>query len=314
MKLEKYISDLLYRYDLVIVPEFGGIIGRKKNAHYNKETFVFTPPHKELSFNELLQNNDGLLANYIAEIQGISYKEAINLIDEQVKAWKNILKNKKRLKLDQIGIFNATHNQKLFFLPLTTQNYLTDAYGLTSFIHKPLSESKYAVFTSVATHNTGSIDQVSADKQKKIKQPVRFGLWKYAAILVLGLGIMGGVAKWVNRPDTRNIPVYQKASFVLPTHFPTIIVKEPKTKVVAKTGSTENLQKYFIISGAFREKANADKKIKILQKKGFKASVIGTNRKGLLMVAYEGFASKQEALSKLKKIKKIQPEAWIFTR
>ena len=67
MILAKHITDLLYRYDCVIVPEFGGFITNRIGAKLNESTQTFYPPTKQITFNSHLKHNDGLLANYIAE-------------------------------------------------------------------------------------------------------------------------------------------------------------------------------------------------------------------------------------------------------
>jgi len=76
MQLENYISDLLYRYDCVTVPEFGAFLTNRVSAKVHASTNSFYPPKKVLSFNEQLKNNDGLLANYIAEVEKIPYAVA----------------------------------------------------------------------------------------------------------------------------------------------------------------------------------------------------------------------------------------------
>ena len=66
MIIANYISDLLYRYDCVIVPDFGGFVANRIGAQVNNFTHTFSPPTKQITFNGLLKHNDGLLANYIA--------------------------------------------------------------------------------------------------------------------------------------------------------------------------------------------------------------------------------------------------------
>ena len=63
MQLETYISDLLYRYECVIIPEFGAFLTQPVSAKVDISSNTFYPPKKVLSFNEQLKNNDGLLAN-----------------------------------------------------------------------------------------------------------------------------------------------------------------------------------------------------------------------------------------------------------
>jgi len=323
MKLEKYISDLLYRYDLVIIPDFGGVVTRKKPASYNKDSFVFTPPHKELSFNELLKNNDGLLTNYVAEVRNISYEEAAILIKKQVIEWKNILQKDRRLKLEQIGIFNLTSGQNLFFFPLTSRNYLADAYGLTSFIRKPLSKPSIITPKVEEKAVVSQVDEnTTASKRKEVRKKVithkstRISTpwWRYAAVLVTGITLMGAIAYQFNNQTNVQEPVFQKASFVLPTDFPAIVIEEKQNKTPDSDALKENknIQKYFIISGAFRNKQNAKKKVKSLQEKRYKASIVGKNKRGLYLVSYSSFESMEEAKKQLSLIRKIHPQAWIY--
>ena len=75
MALATYIKDLLYRYDCVIVPDFGGFISNKISAKINEQSHTFYPPSKQLGFNHHLTHNDGLLANYVASAENISFEK-----------------------------------------------------------------------------------------------------------------------------------------------------------------------------------------------------------------------------------------------
>jgi len=324
MKLEKYISDLLYRYDLVIIPNFGGIIGRKKTARFDHDTYIFSPPHKELSFNIQLQDNDGLLANYVADIEEVSYEKALQLIEQQVKEWQNILQNNKRLKLDQIGIFNLVAEDKILFLPLTTRNYLAEAYGLTSFIHKPVIKNikkpaeKAVAKTVIATPKTTVKAKNSFHKptkkviRKKTQKNREF--WKYAAVFVVGLGLFGGGIGYLKNQSTQSQEKFQKATFVLPEDFPVITIANSISVDSKKTVTENESKKYFIISGAFRNKQNAEKKRNELIQSGYQADIIGKNKYNLWMVAYQGFSDEQKAREVLKNIKTKQASAWLFKK
>ena len=54
MNLATYIKDLLYRYDCVIVPDFGGFVTKRISAKISENTHQFFPPSKQLSFNRNL--------------------------------------------------------------------------------------------------------------------------------------------------------------------------------------------------------------------------------------------------------------------
>lgn len=323
MKLEKYISDLLYRYDLVIVPGFGGIIGRKKSAHIDRENYIFSPPYKELSFNANLTESDGLLVRYVAKIMKLSNEDALRIIEDEVKKWDETLRETKRLRLNQIGIFNLTQENKRIFLPLTTKNYLPDAFGMSAFVHKPhkVAEKKEVIHKKTAK-------QTAKTKQKAFMYPEleiptqkekRSNLWKYAAVFVVGLGLIaGGVSYYYNSNKTQTL--YQKATFVLKENFPAVQVGNRESinvdnQEVTNNNTSISNNTYFIISGAFRNEANAQKKVRELIATGFvDAQIVGQNKGKLWMVAYQGFTSNDDAHKKLSEIKAVQKGAWVYKK
>ncbi len=50
MQLETYISDLLYRYECVVVPEFGAFLTQRESAKIHESTNAFYPPKKVVVF------------------------------------------------------------------------------------------------------------------------------------------------------------------------------------------------------------------------------------------------------------------------
>ena len=65
MQISQLISTLLYRYECVVVPGFGAFLSQRISAKIDPQSHAFYPPKKRLSFNEQLQSNDGILANYV---------------------------------------------------------------------------------------------------------------------------------------------------------------------------------------------------------------------------------------------------------
>src|SRR5690625_922510 len=80
MQITTHLTALLHRYDCVIIPGFGAFLTQRQPARINKEKNIFNPPSKSLSFNRQLKENDGILANYIAKTEGISYEQSIQKI------------------------------------------------------------------------------------------------------------------------------------------------------------------------------------------------------------------------------------------
>ena len=129
MTVANYINDLLYRYDCVIVPNFGGFVTNKVGAKVNHFSQTFYPPTKLITFNSHLNHNDGLLANYIASVENISFEEATKSIANTVAKW-NVELQSNSVEIASVGKLMLNKDQKLIFTPNTTTNLLTESFGL----------------------------------------------------------------------------------------------------------------------------------------------------------------------------------------
>ena len=76
--------------------------------------------------------------------------------------------------------------------------------------------------------------------------------------------------------------------------------------------NSENI--YFIVSGAFKDEANAQNKVGKLKAEGYNAVIAGQNAAGLFIVAYEGFSNIDDAKTKLAEVRQSHPQAWIYKR
>ena len=73
--IQKYVVELLFKHDCVIIPNLGGFVAQYKSAALDEVTGFFSPPSKQILFNINLKNNDGLLANEIAQRKQITYND-----------------------------------------------------------------------------------------------------------------------------------------------------------------------------------------------------------------------------------------------
>jgi cell division protein FtsN len=131
MTIEHFIIDLLKHHNCVVVPNFGGFIANYQPAHIDAVSKTITPPSKQVMFNANLLNNDGLLANHIANKKAITYTESLLAIERKTKAWKNALKNDKRLVFGEIG-FLYEQDGKIVFEQNRETNLWLKAFGLSS--------------------------------------------------------------------------------------------------------------------------------------------------------------------------------------
>jgi len=141
MKVARYIGDLLFKYECIVIPGFGGFITKEIPAKIHPVQNHFVPPSKDIVFNAHLKANDGLLINHIASSEKITYLEAKEAIDRFVEQCESALKNGKRIHFRKVGALFLNEAGFKQFAPDSTQNYLADSYGLKSFISPPIKRS-----------------------------------------------------------------------------------------------------------------------------------------------------------------------------
>lgn len=146
MNIEKHIYDLLFRYECVIIPSFGGLITSHCPAMVQNDEHLFYPPSKFLAFNKNLNKQDGLLANYLSSKEKISYTEAISKIDQFVRSIQNKLTKGEKVSLVHIGTFSIDKEKNILFTPEEHTNYSTASFGLPTFYASPIKreETEYA--------------------------------------------------------------------------------------------------------------------------------------------------------------------------
>lgn len=305
MTIATHISDLLYRYECVILPGFGAFLTQKESAHYNEKSQSFYPPYKRISFNAQLQKNDGLLANYIAEVRQLSYPAALYKIEEYVQQLNLQLEKQQAVNLDKLGSFSLSDGI-LQFEPLKDQNYLAEAFGLATV---PASEVNREVYKK-QVQELEEKAPIAFTPERRKTSPV----WKYAAIGLLALGLSGfaGLNIYSNQVSEHNVAEQQAAESQLQQQIQqaTFIIDNPLPEITFKV--TKQSGDYHIVAGAFRVEENAHQKVSELREEGFKARYIGENRFGLHQVVYGSFQTRPEAMKMLWEAKKSNEGAWML--
>lgn len=181
MDISVYISELLYEHDCIIIPGFGGFVCNYKSAEIHPILHTVQAPSKAITFNRNLQNNDGLLANYIATRDKLTLDAANNLINGWVASAKSLLRGAEEINLGKVGKLHSDIEHNLQFVQNEKVNYLKAAYGLRTITVEPILRGKQIDFTEKFTDETRK--PAAGRKQ-----------WRVAAI-VLVLVCMIGVAQ-----------------------------------------------------------------------------------------------------------------------
>jgi len=307
MNISNYIQDLLYRYECVVLPGFGAFLTQKQSAYIDKDSNEFYPPNKVISFNKQLMKNDGLLANYITELEDVKYATANNMIQEFVFDLENSLQNEAKAELANIGKFYLDAEDKLQFEPFEKINFLTQSFGLDSYKTIPINRE---VYKKQAEEIEEKAPLLFTPERRKS------GLLKYAAIGLIALGItsFAGLNIYSSQVSKHNIAEQQEAENQLQQQIQqaTFVIDNPLPAVTFEVEKQSG--NYHIVAGAFRVEENAQSKVAELKENGFKARYIGENKYGLHQVVYSSHQTRREAINKLYEVKRTNEAAWLLVQ
>ncbi|MDY7394615.1 SPOR domain-containing protein [Aureibaculum sp. 2210JD6-5] len=247
------------------------------------------------------------MANYIAALDQVPYEHALNFIKFEVGQWYDIIKQTD-LTLESIGKFSLDNNDTILFEPQTEINYLTEAFGLSSFV---LPEVQREILIK---ETTPIVERPVVSDGKRKKESNAF--LKYAAIFVIGLSLLGVAANSIyqrhiseqqsiaEQEQQQQIQTkIEKATFIVSEALPSISVEVTLDK-----------KPYHIVAGAFRYPENAQRLVNQLKANGYKARILGINKWGLTQVSYESYTEKNDAINNLYRIRETESNdaAWLL--
>ncbi len=310
MKIEQYISQLLYRHQCVTVPGFGAFLTEIQSAQLHESTNSFYPPKKIVSFNAQLKNNDGLLANHIAGAEKTDYVDAVASIESEVEIWKSILDVNGRFPLKNIGELSMNSEHNLLFSPSDNFNYLKESFGLNSFTSPSIKREEYKEIVEQLEEKAPII--FTPEAQKKSNPFI-----KYAAVAAVVLAIAGtlGYQQYNRYVATETLAVKNSVQEKVQQHIQeaTFVISNPIPAVTLAV--KEETLPYHIMAGAFRNENNAQRVYNELVASGYKARRLPPNRWHLFPVLFGSYSTLPETLAAMKAIKADgNPEAWIMVK
>lgn len=312
MDITAFIRELLFSHDCVIVPGFGGFIGNYTPARIDKVTSTFYPPVRQISFNRNLNHNDGLLVGRISGHTKLNYRDSRNIVEEFVEGLRKKLEKGEKVVFDHIGSFINNQEGNVQFEPDRDVNYNLGSYGLESFQFSPLES--YDVRKRITKH-------IDMDPAKRASS--RKVLWRAAAVVVPLLALMVAVPLKTNlfksKIESSSLNPLAKEEFennkaAVESSIPEVAITEGQAiqaqapeeigNQVVSSGS------YFIITGSFRLRENAQVQSDMLSKAGYTPEIIeGPN--GFYRVSAMRCADLRDAEAKQSGLSQKFPGSWV---
>jgi hypothetical protein len=312
LDIKAIIRELLFAHDCVILPGFGGFIGNFSPARIDNSTGTFFPPVKQISFNRILNHNDGLLISKISQLSGINYGDARNIVDDFVKVLTGRLARGEKIVFDHLGTFKNNSENNVQFEPEPNINYFRGSYGLESFQCPPLKE--YDVRKRVLRH---------IDRDPLKHSSARRNLWR-AAVVIPILALLIAVPLKTDLFKTRvevtslnplvtaefenNKKAVDEAVVIIPDSNRITLNPEP-----VQAPPTVEVNQYCIITGSFKSEQNALSHVNSLKADGFNPEISQASN-GFFRVTAMTCSDMETALATRDSISKKFPGSWISKR
>lgn len=264
LTLSQHIEYLISRHDCVILPGIGAFIAVGRSAELDRNTGIFMPPRRLISYNPAVTNDDGLLAHSIARKERVSFEEGRRILEFKLIELRRCLKENEKCTLGKVGTLAMESDGRMTFRPALTVQQKEHKSGLTSIMLNPLTSERSG---SAAKEKTGTtvVPSLSDNRYYHIRIPK--AVVRAAASVMIVICTM--MALMVTPGDT--MKDVSKASVV---EVESIIkaIEPKKEKVVAAPVAQEKRapatddskitsEKYHLIVGTFDSEAKANEYI-----------------------------------------------------
>jgi hypothetical protein len=325
--MEKLVELLLFEFDCVILPGFGGFVAQKTNANIHPSGMFAYPASKIIAFNKNLNQNDGLLANKLAKHNNMSFDNAQEEVEKYIQYLVLELDKSKKFTFGKIGSFIRDNNNVVEFIPFTKINFLLDSYGLPAIQIQPLAEQ------SIVRPRTELPKPQVQQKAGKLKRwvPAIVSLPVAVAILAWpfmnhsgkqglnnfsGFGMFGSNESGYSERITIELPALPERSFLVEPTTENNTTEEVTHSIVESNNPQNNFtastSTWELIVGCFQLEENAQNLVAELKSKGFDASIAGTAPNGLIRVSAGGANNRQQLEETYVRAKQNGLDVWWY--
>lgn len=310
MNLSKHLSTLIVMHDCVIVPGLGAFLSNYVPSGVDDRTKLFFPPSKEVLFNEKINRNDGLLVSHIADVEGLSYEEALQMVERFCQQSTELLYAGKVVDLEGIGLLKINQYGRIEFISYQ-QMKPVEALGLVEFS-----------FPKLVERHTVTVKPLYKPETVERAYSKRGTAWRIAAgiALLFSLSLIPVSNRHKLIQSTNINPIGQTPSCPVVEPIAEAEVERstetaPEEKVEVQSAPIQQNLPYILVAGTFTHQKNADVLVEELKSQGHRSEVILLND-GRFRVAIDSFAEKDEALLAMQRFREQNPKSdvWVTNR
>jgi len=318
LNIKFYIRDLLLKRDGLVIPGLGSFITEDLPSKIDSEEKKILPPRKKIKFNpSIIQDDDYILANTIAQEENISLDEANKAINDEVMQILEVLNSLKTFEFPGIGKIMKDDKGAIRF---EAEEQEATSFGLIEIEAEPLE--KPTPQPSPKTSVSSQPGKGPPRQPKRFKKNYKW-YWIAATVLVMvGIGVTTLLLDTWSLPDKQTVRKEQPAQKKIPAKQESKQQKEALVKSDSgklkkidhtidkitdkkqallykedKEQRADSENTYHLIVGSFKKRANAEEFLPQVEKEGYHPKIL--ERDGLYRITVQSFNNKHKALVSL---------------
>lgn len=138
--IAQYIKTLLETHDQVILAEIGSFSVQHISAEVHLVSHQFSPPSESIILDTRIKGSNGLLENYIAQQENITYEEAQAKVKQYGNKLRIELNLHKNVEIDELGSINLDKDGNWNFRALEEEGF-----SLPELVSKPIDRKEIPV-------------------------------------------------------------------------------------------------------------------------------------------------------------------------
>lgn len=300
-KINQHIEKLLAYHDYVVVPGLGGFVVQHQSAKITAGHI--SAPTATVGFNSLMQHADGLLAIEVARAERITYRKAVEIIESEVKEFKNQLLKSTPHQLGNLGFFSLNENGSLHFVPCTKVDFLPLNIGLNELFVSELERKA----------------EKEAKKISFVLPTAKTFRYAAAAVLLTAMLMISPQMNDVRRAETADL---LSLSVLKPTVKTvvndTLVLCPERSETMLSDGSVQNNDSnlFHVVVASLPTQLSAEKLCESLKKEKFECAHVLKPVKSY-RVSIRSFAEKAEAITFMENLRASDERfktAWVLCK
>ena len=291
--ITSYIAQLLQQHNCVVIPELGAFVTQTESAKVSIIDKNITPPHKVVSFDTSIIDDNGVLINHIAACENKSIDAVKTQLKQQIAIWKTKLQLGESIHFENVGSLKLDLDRVIKFK--SQGNFLNsnEFFGLKNIEIKPVvrHEQKEEIIKQIVREDDKGlhVEGYRNSFVKKKSNTIRNWWIAAAAVVVITIAGIGSMFCYEDKFCTMNaasVITFEWLTDLFSAKKHSAIFSKPNSKIASRKENKISLQKpyycylenpslpYYVITDVELDLKSAEKRKLKLWKKGFDARLL----------------------------------------